>query len=489
MTTGKTQLTPRGAGQGPGSGTGTEPGAVQGRGRLVLPALALTTAVSALGLSIANVALPAVAAQFAVPMTTVQWATLSYLLTMTISVVLVGRLSDQFGRSTVLGAGVLLFLVGSVLAAAAPGFGLLVAARAVQGVGAAAMAALPMAVVREVIAAERIGRAMGVLGSSMAAGMALGPAAGGFLVSLFGWRGVFVVLAVLAVGVFALVRKSLPAPTTDGAEHAGAGERARFDVPGATALVAALAVFSVALTLRPGGWGGAVALLALAVGLAALFVAIELRVAQPLVDIRMLRAAGLVPSFVVAFLAAYVMMTFTVVPPFYLTRSLGLSDAWMGVVLAVGPLAAIAAGVPAGRVVDRNDARRVSALGLGLMTVAAVAFVTLPAALGLAGFIVAALLLTPGNQLFMAGNNTATMTRADAGQQGVVSGLLNLARNLGFTAGTGTAALLFYSAPALGLPGDDALAGLQLSFAAAAVIGLVAAGIAFVSARRTARHT
>ena len=481
MTTGKQQLAPGTPGQAgkPAKQPTAEHSGRDGT-RLVLPALALTTAVSALGLSIANVALPAVSAQFAIPMTTVQWATLSYLLTMTISVVLVGRLSDQFGRSIVLSLGVGLFLAGSVLAAVAPGFGVLVLARAVQGIGAAAMAALPMAVLREVIPQERTGRAMGILGSSMAAGMALGPAAGGFLVSLFGWRGVFAVLSLLAVGVYLLIRLALPAQT------AAPGTSRRFDVSGATALVATLAVFSIALTLRPGGWGGAVALLALAAGLAALFVAIELRADQPLVDIRVIRAAGLVPSFVVAFLAAYVMMTFTVVPPFYLTRSLGLSDAWMGVALAVGPLAAIAAGIPAGRFVDRTDARRVAALGLGLMTVAAVAFVTLPAALGLAGFIVAALLLTPGNQLFMAGNNTATMTRAGAGQQGVVSGLLNLARNLGFTAGTGTAALLFYSAPALGLPGDDALSGLQLSFAAAAVVGVVAAGIALASARKPA---
>lgn len=451
----------------------------------MLPTLALTTAVSALGLSIANVALPAVSARFEIPMTTVQWTTISYLLTMTISVVLVGRLSDQWGRSKVLGLGVALFFAGSVLAALAPGFGVLVLARAVQGVGAAAMASLPMAVLRETLAPERIGRAMGVLGSSMAAGMALGPAAGGFLVSMFGWRGVFVVLSVLAVGVSLLVRLALPKQTVV------AGASSRFGIPGATALVAALGVSSIALTLRPGGWGGAAGLLALAVGLAALFGAIELRVAHPLVDIRMLRTTGLIPSFAVAFLAAYVMMTFTVVPPFYLTLSLGLSDAWIGLALAVGPLAAIAAGVPAGRFVDRSDARRVAALGLAVMTVAAVAFVTLPAALGLSGFIVAALLLTPGNQLFMAGNNTATMMRAGTGQQGVVSGLLNLARNLGFTAGTGTAALLFYAAPSLGLPGDAdlpgaaALSGLQLSFAAAAIIGALAAGIAIASARRS----
>lgn len=445
--------------------------------RGVLFSLALATVVAALGMSIANVALPAVSTQFEISVTAVQWATLAYLLTTTVSVVLVGHLSDQFGRSRVLRLGIVLFIAASVLAALAPDFTVLVIARGLQGLGAAAMAALPMAVVREVVSPERVGRTMGLLGSSMAAGMALGPAAGGFIVSLFGWRGVFVVLAVLAALVYVLVHVFLQLSA------AKSRKREPFDVFGAFLLVAALAVFSIAITLRPGGWPGALALVAAALLIGTLFVVVELRVAKPLVDIRMLRGAKLVPSFAIAFLAAYVMMTFTVVPPFYLTRDLGLSDAWMGVALAVGPFAAIVAGIPAGRIVDRSEARVVAVFGLALMTLASVAFVFLPAAFGLVGFLIAALLLTPGNQLFMAGNNTATMMRAQAGQQGVVSGLLNLTRNLGFTTGAGTAALLFGSASAFGSSGEIVVTGLQVSFAAAALIGLVATAIALVSAR------
>lgn len=445
--------------------------------RGVLLTLSLATAVSALGTSIANVALPSVATEFAMSMSAVQWATLAYLLSTTVSVVLVGNVSDRYGRSTVLGLGIALFVAAALASAFAPNFATLVIARAVQGVGAAAMAALPMATIRQVVSPERVGRAMGLLGSSMAAGMALGPAAGGFIVSFFGWRGVFLVLALLGGLVFVLARAFVRLEPVVPRQHT------RFDYFGALLLVSALSVFSIAITMRPGGWLGALTLVAFAVLLLVLFVVVELRRTHPLVNIRMLREARVLPSFAVAFLAAYIMMTFTVVPPFYLTRDLGLSDAWMGVALAVGPLAAIAAGVPAGRIVDRTDARVVTVFGLALMTVSAVSFVLLPAAFGLVGFLVSALLLTPGNQLFMAGNNTATMMRAKEGQQGVVSGLLNLTRNLGFVTGTGTAALLFDSASVVNSVGEIEISGLQMSFAAAAIVGLTAVALALSTVR------
>ena len=441
--------------------------------RGVLAALVLATTVSALGMSIVNVALPAISAQFSIAVTTVQWATLPYLLTSTISVVLVGRLSDQYGRAQVLGIGIIIFIAAAIVAAAAPTFTVLAVARGIQGIGTAAMGALPIAVVRTVVSTERVGRAMGLLGSSMAAGMALGPAAGGLLVSVLDWRGVFGALAVLGIISLILTRTflRLSAPLQATSQ--------RFDTAGAALLVAALAIFSIALTLRPGGWTGALVLLAVALALAALFVVVEMRVIQPLVDVRMLHRAKLIPSFLLAFLAAYLMMTFTVVPPFYLTEGLGLSDAWMGAALAVGPLIAVLAGIPAGRIVDRSDARLVSVVGLALMTLAALAFVFLPAALGLIGFLIAAVILTPGNQLFMAGNNTATMMRAGDAQQGVVSGLLNLARNLGFTTGASAAALLYESASAAATP----TTGLQAGFTAAAIIGLIAAAIALGTSR------
>lgn len=405
----------------PASTAGQTPGA----SAAAVPALVLTTVLAALAMSVANVALPQVATDFGVSMATSQWVTLSYLSASTVLIVFIGRLADGWGRRRVLLLGMALFAMASLIAGAAPGFWALVGARALQGVGAAAMTALPMALVRETVPAHRVGRTMGLLGSSMAAGMALGPALGGSVVAGPGWRAVFILLSPLAVVALLLVARGLP--------HV------------------------------PAGHG---------------------RAAVAPAGLQVIRESRLLPGLVMAFLVAFIMMTFTIVPPFYLTRGLGLDNAAMGLVMAVGPLVAILVGVPAGHLVDRFGPVRVTAVGLALLTLASVGLVAGPVAVGLAGFLVSAVTLTPGNQLFMAANNTEVMARAGGQHQGSVAGMLNLARNLGFVIGTPVIGLV-YEAAASGAAGPAGpAAGLQWTFALAAMIGLVALLLARVAHRR-----
>src|SRR3569833_2327614 len=157
--------------------------------------LALAMLLPSLGTSIANVALPSLEAAFAVPFSEVQWVVLSYLLAVTTLIVGVGRLGDMIGRRRLLLAGIGIFVISSAVAALAPSLWVLVAARAVQGLGAAIMMALSVASVGDAVPKERAGSAMGLLGTVSAIGTALGPSLGGALLSITGWPAVFAVLA------------------------------------------------------------------------------------------------------------------------------------------------------------------------------------------------------------------------------------------------------------------------------------------------------
>jgi MFS family permease len=123
----------------------------------------------------------------------VQWVVLAYLLAITTLVVGVGRLGDMLGRRRLLLAGMALFTAASMLCALAPTLWLLIAARAVQGLGAAVMMALTMALVGETVPKARTGSAMGLLGTVSAIGTALGPSLGGALIAAFGWQAIFLV--------------------------------------------------------------------------------------------------------------------------------------------------------------------------------------------------------------------------------------------------------------------------------------------------------
>lgn len=153
--------------------------------------LTLSMLLASLGTSITNVALPTMAQAFSAPFAQVQVVVVAYLAALTIFVVIAGRLGDRYGLRPMLIVGLGLFAAASMLCATAPGLWFLIGARALQGVGAAFLMTLSMALMRQTAGDEQMGRAMGLLGTVSALGTALGPALGGLVIPLTGWRGIF----------------------------------------------------------------------------------------------------------------------------------------------------------------------------------------------------------------------------------------------------------------------------------------------------------
>jgi len=182
-----------------------------GAARWAMASLSLSMLLSSLGTSIANVALPTLTQSFEASFQAVQWVVLAYLLAITSTIVGVGRLGDVIGRRRLLLVGIAVFTVASVLCSAAPDLGWLIAARALQGIGAAIMMALTMALVGEAIPKERTGSAMGLLGTMSAVGTALGPTLGGVLIAVGGWQAIFLIKLPLGVAALLLALRALPA--------------------------------------------------------------------------------------------------------------------------------------------------------------------------------------------------------------------------------------------------------------------------------------
>lgn len=444
--------------------------------------LALATLIASLGVSIATVALPAMARDLGASVTAVQWVVVAYLLAVTVSIVTAGRLGDVYGHRAVLLAGLALFGAGAVLTAAAPGLGGVIAGRAAQGIGGAILMALPIAIVRDAVAPARIGAAMGLLGSMSAVGTALGPSAGGILIAASGWRAAFAALAVVAAAVLVLALAAIPVAAGAGGRRDGG-----LGLPSAAALALMLAGY---VLLAQGGTAdmpfGVAGLVGLVLAGFALFRLAEARAAAPLLPLALLRQRAVCAALAMNALVTTVMMATLVVGPFYLTFALGLGDAQVGLAMAVGPLTAALAGVPAGRLTDRFGERRMLAAGLVQIALALVAFALLPRAVGIAGYVIALMALTPGFQLFLAANNTLVMMAAPEGARGVLSGLVGLSRNLGFMTGASVMATLFALAlgPVAVTEADAAAVGAAFTatFLAGAGLVLLALALAIVGA-------
>ncbi|MGW6978930.1 MFS transporter [Streptomyces sp. NPDC054932] len=466
---------------GPGQRRTSRPGGTAGGAagrtaavRWALAGLSLCVLLSALGTGIAHVGLPTLAQVFSASFQQVQWIVLAYLLAVTTLVVGAGRLGDIVGRRRLLLAGIALFTAASVLCAAAPTLWLLIGARAAQGLGAAVMMALTMAFVGETVPKERTGSAMGLLGTMSAVGTALGPSLGGALLAGFGWRALFLVNVPLGIVAFLLAHRHLPAD-----RHRSAGaDRARFDHVGTLLLALTLAAYGLAMTLGRGRFGSlnAALLLAAACG-AALFVRVGARVAAPLVERALLRDPVIGAGLAASALVSTVMMATLVVGPFYLSRTLGLDEAPVGLVLSVGPLVAAVTGVPAGRLADRFGARRMTLLGLLAMAAGSFTLAGTPA-LGVLGYVTPLAVVTAGYAVFQTANNTAVMADVGPDRRGVVSGMLGLSRNLGLVTGAAVMGAVFARASGTAdfasAPPGAVAGGMRFTFLVAAVLILVA---------------
>lgn len=446
--------------------------------RWALASLCLSMLMPSLDTSIANAGLPALAHAFNASFQAVQWIVLAYLLAITSLIVSAGRLGDIVGRRRLLLIGIILFTVASLLCGVAPTLALLVAARAAQGLGAAVMLALSVAIVGETVPASKTGSAMGLLGTMSAIGTTLGPSLGGVLIAGFGWRMIFLVNVPLGIANVLLAHRYLPVNLPR-----PKAERAAFDGVGTVVLALTLAAYALAMTLGHGSVGALnIALLLAAVAGAGLFVFAESRATSPLIQLAMFRRPALSASLVMSALVSTVLMATLVVGPFYLSRALALPPVRVGLVLSVGPLVAALTGVPAGRVVDRLGTQRMTVAGLIGMGAGSVLLAILPATSGIAGYLGPLVVITASYALFQAANNTAIMMDGAVDQRGVISGMLSLSRNIGLITGASAMGAVFALASATtdiatASPATVA-SGMRITFAVAVVLILSALAVA-----------
>jgi len=393
--------------------------------RGVTSTLALAMLLASLGTSIANIALPTLGAAFGASFADVQAVVVAYLAALTITVVIAGRLGDRFGLKPMLMIGLGVFTIAALLCALAPNLWLLVGARALQGTGAAFLMTLSMALLRQNANETHVGRAMGLLGTVSALGTALGPTLGGVLLPITGWRGIFWVQLPLAIVALVLASVLLP-------HIAGTGK-----------------------TRAP--------------------------------SLRSVLSWQLAPSLAINVLVAAVMMATLVVGPFYLGIGLALPATLAGFVMAIGPVVSIISGVPSGRVVDRWGSGGVLLIGLLLLAAGSISLAILPALVGVVGYGLSIMVLTPGYQLFQAANNTAVLADLPKDRRGTVSGLLSLSRNIGLMVGASVMGAVFAFGAGttnfMQATRADIATGMRLTFLVAGALMLLAILIVVVPAK------
>ncbi|HUZ35139.1 MAG TPA: DHA2 family efflux MFS transporter permease subunit [Streptosporangiaceae bacterium] len=404
---------------------------------LVVAAVCIGAFMGQLDASIVTLAFPTLRHDFSAPLASVQWVGQAYLLVLIGLLTAVGRYADMAGRKLLYTYGFVIFIIGSSLCGLAPSLPALVGFRVLQGVGAAMLQANSVAIIAGAVPRERLGRAIGVQGGAQALGLALGPAAGGLLISLGGWRLIFFVN--VPVGLIGTVLAWFLIPRS---RHLAA--RARFDWAGLGIFLPATCALLLAISYGDhDGWaslpitGG----FTVAVLLLAAFIVRERRAPAPMLDLSLLRRVPFTAGIASGLLSYLVLFGILTVVPFYLEIALHAPPASAGLQLLVVPLGVGLTAPIAGRLADRVGARP---LTVGGMTVTALMLIvtTLVHAHPMV-FLLALAAAGIGLGAFTPPNNAAIMGAAPPHQTGMASGILNMTRGLGTSLGLALAGLAY----------------------------------------------
>jgi EmrB/QacA subfamily drug resistance transporter len=457
---------------------------------LALYILCLGSLMIVLDSTIVNVALPSIREDLGFSETSLAWVVNAYLLTFGGLLLLGGRLGDLLGHRRMFIYGITLFTLSSLACGVSTSQGMLVAARAVQGVGGAVASAVSLSLIMVLFSetGERA-KAMGFFGFVASGGGTLGVLLGGVLTDSLSWHWIFLVNVPIGIVVCLLSLRTLPAAHG----HAASG---RVDVPGALTVTGALMVATYAIVNgNDNGWTSfeTLGLLALAAALLALFLVIEARVSAPLVPLRLFRLHNLRTANIVGVLWAAAMFAWFFMAALYLQLVLGYSPLEVGLAFLPSTLimGAFSIGLSA-RLVMRFGIRGPLGVGLGLASIGLLLFVRAPVGGDYLTDVLPSMILL-GFGAGMAFNPLllAAMGDVDQSEAGLASGVVNTAFMMGGALGLAILASIAASrSDSLRASGKGALdaliGGYHLAFLVGAVFAVAAATLGATQLREPA---
>lgn len=449
----------------------------------ILATCCLSSMITGVELTIANLAIPSIRTDLAATAAHTQWVIAIYALIIASLQLLGGAAGDRFGRRRVLRIGLAIFMLGSLLCSLAPAIEVLIAARALQAVGASMMNPVALAIIAQVFnrPTERA-RAIGIWGSVFGASLALGPVVGGVLIDVFGWRSVFWIN--LPVAAVAIVACSMLVPESRSATIRG------IDPFGQTLAAGSLFGLVFVLIESPGrGWTHPW-ILVIATAAACAFVGFlrhELRHPDPFVDLRFFRSIPFAAAAATALFVYIVWGAFLFMMSIYLQGWLGYPAAHAGLLLLPVGLTVLVFSPVSGRLVGRVGSRP-SLLIAGLMIAVMstmLAFLTPMAPRWLLMTIFVAFGITFG--MVTVPINYAALTNMPQDRAGAAAGITSTSKQIGISVGVALSGVL--AAGALSPPMGDFTNSADPLWLFTLALGLAIAALAVISTSPRAQRS
>jgi len=408
---------------------------------LVLLTICISSVIGPMDNSMVNISFPELTVTFNTELSTVIWILLAYMLTTAGLLLTLGKVGDVLGRKRVYVIGSILFTVGLALCALSQNITQLILFRIIQGVGAAMTVAMGTAIVAATFGAQERGKAIGILGTAVGIGLMSGPALGGLFLDNFGWRSIFYLrlpLALLSLAMAWVVLRE------DGSSKRSGG----FDIWGALTLFVGLA--GLLFTINQGdirGWASPFVLGAGTVSLAllAIFIIIERRLAQPILDLNLFRHMGFALANSGLFFSFLGRRGIVLILPFLLIQASGYSASMAGLLLMTTPLTMTVVAPLSGWISDKIGPRFLCPLGLAILCTGIFLLRDLNASSTWSDVVLRLLVMGVGGSLFETPNNSYIMGAVPQRSLGTASAMIATMRTIGQSAGLAISAAIFSS--------------------------------------------
>lgn len=407
---------------------------------LILINVVMMTFMACLDGSIVNVALPIMAQKLSVSTESISWVVTAYLISIAATILIYGKLGDIKGKTKIFQFGIVLFTIGSLLCGISNSFSLLVIARVIQAVGAAGAMATNQGIITQVFPRNERGRALGIAGTSVALGSLVGPPLGGFIISVLSWKYIFLIN--VPIGIFTLMMgaKVLPKSVSNTSE--------KFDIKGALLIILTIVTLFGAL-IKGEEIGYTHPMIATGIGVAAIlmiiFIAVERKVAAPLLQLEIFQNKLFSLSIFCGFISFVAISCSNIIQPFYLQNVMSLSPAVTGMTMMAYPLILAVVAPTSGYLSDKIGSEFLTFLGL-LLTSAGLSFMsTLNEHSSLTTLVVFVAIMSIGNGLFQSPNNSLIMSTVPPNKLGIAGSINALVRNLGMVFGISLATTLLYN--------------------------------------------
>ena len=455
----------------------------------VLIIVVLSTFMSTLDSSIVNVALPRMADSLGVTTASIQFVATSYLIVISGTVLIFGKLGDMFGKTTMFTLGVIVFTIGSLLCGLSHSYWFLIMARAIQAIGAAGTMANNQGIVTEVFPVQERGKALGLLGTAVALGSLVGPGLGGMIVGVLSWEYIFTIN--VPIGILAVIGAFFLLPKTKTKANG------RMDLYGAilfiVTIVSLFGALSEGLNL---GFGPPLILTGffLAAVSFAVFLVVEKKRKDPMIQLDIFKNGLFSLSIFCGFISFVAMFCNNIILPFYLQDVMEFSPQKAGLIMMAYPLILMVVAPVSGHLSDKIGSEILTFIGLvftsvGLFSMSFLnensAVITMVSLIGI---------MSVGMGLFQSPNNSLIMSTVSRDKLGVAGSINALVRNVGMVCGIALATTLLYGmmSSRLGyrvtdyIPGrnDAFLYGMNIVYITASAICMLGAVLTFFRLKR-----